>query len=195
MASLFSLSPFLGDYKDGSSLYAPGTWAGNLQMDKVNYSHVVLIPKKTALEYIRDYRPIYLLNESIKIIVKILATRLSLVLPQMIGDYQTGFIQGSYILDGVALAQKIIHYCNLKKVKGFLLKLDFEKAFCSVNWRCLLQTLKYRGFVENWIDWIKIWLASAKVSILTNRIKGKDIVRRQGLRQGIHPLCSSSQWF
>jgi len=194
MASLFSLSPFLGDYKDGSSLYALGTWAGNLRMDKVNYSHVVLIPKKTALEYIRDYRPIYLLNESINIIVKILATRLSLVLPQMIGDYQTGFIQGSYILDGVALAQKIIHYCNLKKVKGFLLKLDFEKAFCSVNWRCLLQTLKYRGFVENWIDWIKIWLASAKVSILPTGSRARTLRVGKASDKGIHPLCSSSQW-
>lgn len=44
---------------------------GRARLDRLNYTKVVLIPKKNTTEQITDYRPICLLNGTIKIISKI----------------------------------------------------------------------------------------------------------------------------
>jgi len=49
---------------------------GTLQLEKINYAHVVLIPKKGEAKKMRDFRPISVLNASVKIISKVLAKRL-----------------------------------------------------------------------------------------------------------------------
>lgn len=73
-----------------------------------------------------------------------------------------------------------------KRHEGYLLKLDLKKAYDTVNWDCLFEFLRFRGFGERWISWIKIWLTSAKVQVLVNGRSGKEIVCRQGLRQNDH---------
>ena len=51
---------------------------------EINYTHIVLISKVKSSEKISDYRPISLCNVISKIISKILANRLKLILPQLI---------------------------------------------------------------------------------------------------------------
>jgi hypothetical protein len=45
-------------------------------MQSINGSHIVLVPKKDNLLRVGDFRPISLLNSSMKILTKILANRL-----------------------------------------------------------------------------------------------------------------------
>lgn len=45
-------------------------------LKNINYSYITLVPKKDNPERVNDFRPISLLNSSIKIITKILANRL-----------------------------------------------------------------------------------------------------------------------
>lgn len=92
----------------------------HMVMDRVNYAQVVLIPKKDNIRTVGDYRPISLVNYYLNIIPKFLASELMSVLQKMIGDYQTGLIQGRYILDSVAMAQEVIQDCNKRKVDGIL---------------------------------------------------------------------------
>lgn len=90
-------------------------------------------------------------NASFKIIFKILANKLAKPLSYLVDEYQTGFVYGRYILDGVVLAQGIIHLCAKKKSSRFLLKLDFQKAYDSVDWECLMEMLSARGgFGSRW---------------------------------------------
>lgn len=44
------------------------------------------------------------------------------------------------------MAYEIIHNCKRTKVNGYLLKLDFQKAYDMVDWDCLQETLQFRGF-------------------------------------------------
>lgn len=44
---------------------------GRAKLDILNYTNVVLIPKKNITERVTDYRPISLLNRAFKIISKI----------------------------------------------------------------------------------------------------------------------------
>lgn len=74
---------------------------GKERMDRLNYVNIVLIPKKNIAEYITDYRLILLLNNTVKIITKILANRLAPKLLELVGEYQTRFIKGRNILDRI----------------------------------------------------------------------------------------------
>jgi hypothetical protein len=49
---------------------------GEVCMQSINGSHITLIPKKTSPLTVSDYKPISLLNTSIKIVTKLLANRL-----------------------------------------------------------------------------------------------------------------------
>lgn len=51
----------------------------------------------------------------------------------MVGDYLTGFIKGRSILDGIVITHEVVHQVRKDKKSGFLLKLDFEKAYNRVN--------------------------------------------------------------
>ena len=57
-------------------------------------SFIALIPKKEGAISIKDYRPISLIRSLYKILAKVLANRLRLVLPEIISDFQGAFVEG-----------------------------------------------------------------------------------------------------
>jgi hypothetical protein len=59
---------------------------------------------------------------------------------------QTGFIKGRSITENFVLATELVQCCYRRKIPSFALKLDFAKAFDSVNWESLINILEVRGF-------------------------------------------------
>ncbi|GJV12261.1 RNA-directed DNA polymerase, eukaryota, partial [Tanacetum coccineum] len=111
-----------------------------------NSSFIALIPKTQGAKLVKDFRPISLIGSLYKIITKLLANRLVIVIGDLVNDVQSAFIANRQILDGPFILNELIHWCKAKKKKTMIFKVDFEKAFDSVRWDFLEDVLKKFGF-------------------------------------------------
>ena len=120
--------------------------SGHLNLDRLNYAMITLIPKEHEAKVLKKFRPISLLNCSFKIFSKALNNILIKVADRLISPNQTMFIKGRFILESVVTAHEIIHYIHKNKQSGVILKLDYEKAYDRVSWAFLDDMLESRGF-------------------------------------------------
>nr|GEU60220.1 RNA-directed DNA polymerase, eukaryota, reverse transcriptase zinc-binding domain protein [Tanacetum cinerariifolium] len=95
---------------------------------------IALIPKVLDAKHLNDFRPISLVGCQYKIIGKILANRLSLVIDNIISQEQSAFVKGRQIMDGPIILNEVISWCKSKNEQSLLFKVDFQKAFNSVRW-------------------------------------------------------------
>ena len=107
---------------------------------------LTLIPQVKGADLITQFRPIALINNFAKLPAKGLATRLSPIAHRVISLFQSAFIKGRYILDGVLCLHEIVHDLWIQGSKVVVLKLDFEKAYDPVSWNFLRQVLLAKGF-------------------------------------------------
>ena len=66
-------------------------------LSRLNYTYITLISKKADFLSVKNFRPLSLKNEIIKIISKLLSIRLSTVIDKLVGQSQTAFIKGRSI--------------------------------------------------------------------------------------------------
>ncbi|GKE31070.1 RNA-directed DNA polymerase, eukaryota, partial [Tanacetum coccineum] len=97
---------------------------------------------------VKDFRPISIIGSLYKIIAKILANRLVMVLGDLVNKVQSAFVADRQILDGPFILNEIFQWCKSKKKHSFIFKIDFEKAYDSVRWDYLDDVLKKFGFGE-----------------------------------------------
>ena len=74
--------------------------------------------------------------------------------------------------------------CHRRRAPTMVLKLDFAKAFDSINWASLRAVMEARGFPSLWCDWMDALFHSSSSAVLLNGVPGRWFRVRCGLRQG-----------
>lgn len=78
-------------------------------LNKMNFTHILLIPKKKDPQCMADYWPISLSNVVSRIVSKVLANRVKPILPNIISDSQSALIPNRLILDNTSVAYEMLH--------------------------------------------------------------------------------------
>lgn len=112
--------------------------------------------------------------------------RLRPFLHDLVGPMQSSFLPGRGKMDNSFLAQEIIHYMahSLVNKGNVAFKIDLEKAYDSVSWDFLQETLVYYGFPERIIKLIMTCVTSSQISILWNGSRLPKFRPGRGLQQG-----------
>ncbi|GAU50004.1 hypothetical protein TSUD_287100 [Trifolium subterraneum] len=132
----------------------------------LNSTFIDLIPKVDSPQRLNDFRPISLVGSLYKIMAKVLANRLRLVIGSVIYESQTTFVKDRQILDGNLIANEAVEEARRTKKGLLLFKVDFEKAYDSVDW----------GYLE--------CTCTASTSVLVNGSPTDEFPLERGLRQG-----------
>ncbi|GKB41871.1 RNA-directed DNA polymerase, eukaryota [Tanacetum coccineum] len=149
-----------------------------------NSSFIALIPKVMDAKLVNDFRPISLIGCVYKVVTKILANRLALIISNIVSNTQSAFVSERQILDGPFIINELLHWCKRKYKKAMFFKVDFAKAYDSVRWDYLIDVLGAFGFGSKWCQWIRGTFCFAKASILVNGSPTNEFDFHCGLKQG-----------
>jgi hypothetical protein len=100
----------------------------------LNVIMITLIPKENEARTPDRYRPIALCNVFYKIITKVIANRLKPLLPTLILEEKTGFVEGRKILDNIIHDHELIHMLKFQRRGGMIIQLDMVKAYEKISW-------------------------------------------------------------
>ena len=158
---------------------------------KMNFTHILLIPKKNEPQHITKYRPISLANVISRLVLKVLANWLKNILPKIISDAQSAFVLDRLITDYTMVAFEMLHHMRNRrqgKIGHMAVKLDISKAYDRVE-RCFLERIMIKlGLPEQWVDLAMNTVRIATYSILLNGEPRGYITPTRGIRQGDPPL-------
>lgn len=104
-----------------------------VDISRIDYGIITLLPKINEASKIQQFRPICLLNCIYKLVTKTLTIRLEKVANTLIHNTQSAFMKGRNIMSSIMCLHEIIHETKRRKEVGVVLKLDFEKAYDKVS--------------------------------------------------------------
>lgn len=151
----------------------------------VNSSAIVLIPKVSNATHMSQFRPISCCNAIYKCIGKMIASRMSSVMPSLISLNQTTFLPGRSLGDNVALAQSLCRDYHLAVGPSRITcKLDIRKAFDSLNWSFIFNVLSAMNFPTKFINLIRVCVSTCMHSVKVNGALEGYFSAKSGIRQG-----------
>ena len=146
---------------------------------------ISILPKgDKPREFLKNWRPISLLNVTYKIISACIANRLKQVLSYPIHENQKGFLKNRFIGENTRIIYDTLYAAKENNIPGILLLIDFEKAFDSVSWSFMYKALDFFNFGQDMIKWIKLLYNGAQLCVIQNGFFSKFFHIGRGCRQG-----------
>lgn len=152
---------------------------------------ITLLPKPGKdKRYMDNLRPISLLNVDYKIFTQIMANRLKTGIGNIVSEHQSGFLKDRSIHNNIRLVLDLLDYRDLIDDPGFILFLDFYKAFDCVEHPFILKTLEFFGFGTKFIEMIKMMYTDITSSVALPGGTTPRFQINRGVKQGCP--CSPS---
>jgi hypothetical protein len=124
------------------------------------------------------------LNVVYKLASGCIAERIKLYLDKLIHNDQTGFMKGKFIGENTRLIYDIMHYTESRQIPGLLMLIDFEKAFNTVSWKFIQETVCFFNFGISIQNRIKLFYNQIKSCVIQNGIVSQYFSPERGCRQG-----------
>ena len=148
-----------------------------------------LLYKKDDKRLLDNWRPISLLCCDYKILTKILAQRLKLVLSSILTYPQSAGVPGRCITNNLHIMRDFLFFADFTHLNGYILSLDQRKAFDLADRNFLFRILHAFNFGPLFIHWIKKLHHSTIASVLVNGFMTPEFPIQRGVRQGC-PLAA-----
>ena len=146
---------------------------------------ITCIPKEgKPKHFLKNWRPITLLNVDFKIASACIANRINPILRNIISETQKGFLKGRYIGECTRLIYDLIDKLEEDDIPGLSLLIDFEKAFDTVEWSFIGKTLQFYGFGPSLQKWIKAFYCDISSAVTNNGHVSEFFSLGRGVRQG-----------
>ena len=130
-----------------------------------------------------DYRPITLLNTELKILARILANSLQLVISDLVGPGQNYAVKGRSIQENLHLVHQILEGIE-DDTEAALINLDQSKAFDRVDYRFLAAVLEAAGFKPEFCKWISMLYRNPQAVVQVSRRCSGGFAIERSVRQG-----------
>ena len=165
--------------------YAQGAIPGS-----VTKGVITLLKKggRHVWEGLDDYRPITLLNTELKILARVLASRLQLVISDLLGPEQTFAVKGRSIQDNLHLIREVLEGIE-DDTEAALISLDQSKAFDRVDHRFLATVLETVGFEPEFYRWISMLYHNPQAVVQVNGRRSRAFVAGLSLSPLLYVLA------
>ena len=144
-----------------------------------------VIPKGNKdTRFLKNLRPITLLNSDYKLIEKTLANRMLPGMEEVIHQNQTGFLPGRRICVNIRKILDAVLNAREENSSGIILSCDYLKCFDRIE-NCAVQgAMSYFGFAESLIKWVQILYKDFTVRVQNNGYFSNNINVTRSVHQG-----------
>src|SRR3954465_14941296 len=97
-----------------------------------------------------------------------------LITNQKLWIFQTAFIEGRNIVDGILVVNEVLDLAKREKRSCVVLKVDFEKAYDRLSWNFVRYIFKRMGFGSRWLRWMECCIFTNSLYVLVNGSATKD---------------------
>ncbi|XP_074288589.1 uncharacterized protein LOC141613746 [Silene latifolia] len=154
-------------------------------LKELNTTVLTLVPKTEIPDSVLQFRPIACCNTVYKCLTKVLCSRLSSILPDIISPSQGAFIQNRDIVGNILICQDLIKLYKRKVCSPrIMMKVDLQKAYDSIEWSFLKDMLCALNFPPLSIELIMSCVSSPSFSLALNGEVFGFFKGQRGLRQG-----------
>ena len=115
-----------------------------------------LLYKKGNRSDPRNYRPITLLNNDYKLMMRVLTKRMNEAVVQFVSSSQNGFVPDSFLQENLVRLQLVQQYIEQEDEEAMLIFADMEKAFDRCSWDFIKRGMHALGFGDGFINFINL---------------------------------------
>ena len=144
-----------------------------------------LIPKGNKdSRFLKNLRPITLLNTDYKIVEKAIANRMMPDLEEVIHQDQRGFLPNRRIASNIRKLLDIMNAAETEKKEIMVMSCDYLKCFDRVETECVIKSMEYFGFSNMLQEWVKTVYSGFSIKIQNNGVFSTPVSVTRSLHQG-----------